>query len=519
MTHLKIYDKVKGNKMLKKILKNKIIISIVSVSVVVLISLFITIPQLTEKNTIELIKDNSIDTVEQIKLTREYYLKNVVKDIKEFAPNIKFDYAHKGVNGVLPFPTTTIHDLSHIFSANTHTQFRFYSEYPFKPKLGTPLDAKQKEILEYTKKNTDGIYVGLDTIDGKPVVRVAVTDFMTDQSCVDCHNAHPDRTWEKDWKLGDRRGVLEVITPLEEAYKANNVLKLKILGLIGAGFLLLIIYYSIVLYKRENELLDENDKLDARIKDEVAKNLQKEKQIILQNRSAALGDMMAAIIHQWKQPLNGISMANSSLKLQTGIGVLDLDEVLKQTENIELQIENMNLTMNDFRDFFKPKQITCYDVNLAIEQVYRIVGKIYENQNIHLILDLEENCFTSGYSNELNQVIINILNNARDQILSVQCDIKNIVVKTTRNKEEHTVAIQIHDYAGGIDETIIGTIFEPYVTTKDDNHGTGIGLDMSKTIIEKVGGTISAQNNIYEINGKDYKGACFTITLESCKTC
>jgi signal transduction histidine kinase len=505
--------------MLKKVLKNKILISVVLVSAVVLISLFLIIPKLTEKNTIELIKNNSIDTVEQIKLTREYYLKNVVKDIKEFAPNIKFDYGHKGVNGVLPFPTTTIHDLSHIFSANTHSQFRFYSEYPFKPKEATPLDAKQKEILAFTQNDADGIYVGLDTIDGKPVVRVAVTDFMTDQSCVDCHNAHPDRTWEKDWKLGDRRGVLEVITPLEEAYIANDVLKLKILGLIGAGFLLLIIYYSIMLYKRENELLDENDKLDTLVKEEIAKNIQKEKQIILQNRSAALGDMMAAIIHQWKQPLNGISMANSSMKLQTQIGLLDINEVERQTQNIELQIENMNATMNDFRDFFKPKKITCYDVNLSIEQVYRIVGKIYENQNIHLILDLDHNCFTSGYSNELNQVIINILNNARDQILLKNCDIKKIVVKTIANKEENTILLQINDYAGGIDESIIDTIFEPYVTTKDDDHGTGIGLDMSKTIIEKVGGTISAKNNIYEIDGKDYKGACFTITLESCKTC
>lgn len=339
---------------------------------------------------------------------------------------------------------------------------------------------------------------------------------MTEQSCVDCHNNHKDKTWTQDWKVGDRRGVLEIITPLEDALIANNIMKNQILAYVGGSLLLLIIYYSWMLYRRENQLLVENESLNQMIQNEIAKNVQKEKQIILQNRSAALGDMMAAIIHQWKQPLNGISMANSSMKLQTQIGLLDSTEIIKQTESIDLQIQNMNATMNDFRDFFKPKEISCYDVNLSIEQVYRIVGKIYENQNIHLVLNLEDNCFTSGYSNELNQVIINILNNARDQILLKECDIKEIRIQTMLNKENNTVSITINDYAGGIDETIIDKIFDPYVTTKDDEHGTGIGLDMSKTIIEKVNGTITATNNFYEIDGKNYKGACFTITLKAC---
>jgi len=501
--------------MVKKIIKNKIIVSVFLVSILVSSALFMIIPNLTQKNTIDLIARNSIDTVEQIKLTREYYLRNVVKDIKEFAPNIKFDYAHHGVNGVLPFPTTTIHDLSDIFSAGTHSKFRFYSEYPFKPKEGRILDAKQKEILEMTKKSAEGIYIETDMVDGKPVVRVAVTDFMTDQSCVDCHNAHPDRTWGNDWKLGDRRGVLEVITPLEDAYAANDELKLKILGLIGGGFFLLIIYYAIVLFKRENELLDENDKLDARVKDEVAKNLQKEKQIILQNRSAALGDMMGAIIHQWKQPLNGISMANSSMKLQTQLGMLDIDEVGKQTEMIDTQISTMNNTMNDFRDFFKPKEMSCFDINESIEQVLRITGKVYEIQNINIKLNLGEQCYTSGYSNELNQVIINILNNARDQILETSSQIRDISIVTTTKNDK--VILEINDYAGGIPLDIIDRIFEPYVTTKDDDHGTGIGLDMSKTIIEKVGGKIEARNETYLIDGVNYTGAVFSITLKSCR--
>ncbi len=500
--------------MIKNILKNKILISILVVSIAILSILFVAIPQLTEKNTIDLIAKNSITNAEQIKLTRAYYVQSVVKDIKEYAPHIKFDYDHHGVNGVLPFPTSTIHDLSKIFSANTNVQFRFYSEFPFKPKANRVLDEKQKEILKFTQNNKDGIYIAADTINGQPVVRVAVTDFMTDQSCVDCHNNHKDRTWTKDWKLGDRRGVLEIITPLEEPLAANNIMKNKILSYVGGSLLLLIVYYSWMLYKRENELLVENEALNKKIEEEVAKNIQKEKQIILQNRSAALGDMMAAIIHQWKQPLNGISMANSSLKLQGELGILDSNEINKQVVTIDNQITNMNDTMNDFKDFFKPKNQSCYNVNDSISQVLRIIGKVYEIQKINLVLHLGEDCYTQGYPNELNQVIINILNNARDVILEKNTKIKDVIITTTKNDEG--VIITIEDLAGGIPVNIIDTIFEPYVTTKDEMHGTGIGLDMSKTIIAKVDGKIDAENYVTKVDNEEITGARFIIQLKSC---
>ena len=501
--------------MVKKIIKNKIIISIFLVSIILLAALFVTIPMLTKKNTIDLITQNSENTVEQIKLFRQYYVQNVVGDVKGFASEqLKFDYDHKGVNGVLPFPTSTIHDLSQIFSENTDVALYFYSDFPFSPKKERILSDKQQEILKYMRENESGIYVATDTIDGKPVVRVAVSDYMTDQSCVDCHNSHKDRTWDRDWQLGDKRGVLEVVTSLEDAYAANDILKYKILTFIGGAFVILILYYSFVLYKRETELLDQNEILDQKVRDEVAKNLQKEKQIILQNRSAALGDMMAAIIHQWKQPLNGISMANSSLKLQSELGMLDSAEVVKQAEMIDIQITNMNDTMNDFRDFFKPKSQSCYDLNESILQVMRIVGKIYEVQKITLRLELEDKIYTSGYSNEFNQVIINILNNARDVILERDAICKDIIIKTFKMNDK--VIVTIEDFAGGIPEEIIDTIFEPYVTTKDEAHGTGIGLDMSKNIIEKVGGTIEAKNQTTTIDGVERRGAIFTITLHQC---
>jgi len=501
--------------MLKILFKSKILISVITMSLLIISILFVYIPIVTEQNTIDTVVRNSKNAVDQIKLTRAYYVNSVVKDIKKYAPQIKFDYDHYGVNGKIPFPTTTIHDLSKIYSNNTGLKFHFFSEYPFKPKASRELTPTQKEVIEYMKKDENHMWVKRDTIDGKPVLRVAVVDYMTDQSCVDCHNNHPDRTWEKGhWKLGDKRGFLEVITPLDKDLAANKTMRDKILIFIAAAMLVLVIYYSITLIRREKELTDENDILDAKIKNEVEKNVSKEKLLIQQSRTAAMGEMMGAIIHQWKQPLNGISIASSAIDMHIIMDDFDKEMLSKQTQNISQQIEYMNTTMNEFRDFFKTQPKSCFDMNSCVNEVLKLIGKIYETQYIKFDLDLQENIYVLGYPNELNQVIINIFNNARDIILEKNVEIKTIFVKTY--KDDDMAVMTITDCAGGIPEDIIDIVFEPYVTTKSDDKGTGIGLDMSKTIVEKVDGDISVENVETTIDGKVYKGAMFKIKLNLC---
>ncbi|MEA3353956.1 MAG: DUF3365 domain-containing protein [Campylobacterota bacterium] len=502
--------------MLKLLLKSRIIISVILVSLVIIGILFIYIPKVTEQNTIETVVRNSQNTVAQIKLNRAYYVSSVVNDIKKYAPNLKFDYAHEGVNGKLPFPTTTIHNLSKIYSENTGLTFHFYSKYPFKPKADRKLSRTQKEALEYVENNEQGMWIKRDTINGKPVLRVAVADYMTAKSCVDCHNSNKDRTWEEGfWKLGDKRGVLEVITPLEEDFAANNAMRNKILIFIAAALFLLVVYYSIILVKRENELLSANDILDAKVKEEVAKNTQKEMQLIQQSRTAAMGEMMAAIIHQWKQPLNSISIANSSIDMHILMDDFDKELFSKQTQSVRDQIEYMNVTMNDFRNFFKTQEMSCFDISKCVVDVQKLIGKIYEIQKINIVTDLQDDIIVSGYSNELNQVIINILNNARDIIKENDPEIKDIFVKTY--EENGKGYMTITDCAGGVPEEIIDNIFEPYFTTKEDDKGTGIGLDMSMSIVQKVDGELSAKNVVTTVEGKDYKGAEFKIMMKSCK--
>lgn len=501
--------------MLKMLLKSKIIVSVVLISFLIIGTLFIYIPKVTEQNTINTVIRNTENTVQQIKLNRAYFVSSVVKDVKKFAPNLKFGYSHEGADGVLPFPTTTIHDLSKIYSDNTGLTFHFYSKYPFKPKANRVLTEQQKEALDYVEHNEKGMWVKRDTIDGKPVLRVAVADYMTDPSCVSCHNSHKDKTWKEGfWKLGDKRGVLEVITPLDEEFKANNQMRNKILIFIAFVLFILVFYYSYIVLKRENELLSANELLDKKVKDEVEKNLHKEKQLIQQNRTAAMGEMMGAIIHQWKQPLNSISIANSSIDMHIMLDDFDKELLSKQTKSISSQIEYMNTTMNDFRNFFKAQPKSCFNLETSIKDVYKLIGKIYEIQKIVIEKDLDGDLMIEGYPNELNQVIINILNNARDAIQEHNPEIKKIFIKTY--KEDKYAIMTITDCAGGIPEDMLEKIFEPYVTTKSDEKGTGIGLDMSKNIIEKVDGEIFATNVTKIIDDKEHKGAMFTIKLSLC---
>lgn len=241
----------------KKLHRANIFKPIIITTIVIITTLALYIPYITDKNSIDTIIKNSSNAVEQIKLTRAYYVDNVVSDIKKYAPNIKFSYEHEGVNGVIPLPTTTIHDLSDIFSSNTGIQYNLYSEFPFKNRVDRNLTKFEKEALQFTKESPDGTYIKRDIIDGKQVLRVAVTDYMTSESCVNCHNSHPNRTWEKGkWKLGDKRGILEVITPIEDEIQANNILKYSILSLIVVLILILLGYFSLMFIRRENELFN-----------------------------------------------------------------------------------------------------------------------------------------------------------------------------------------------------------------------------------------------------------------------
>ena len=260
------------------------------------------------------------------------------------------------------------------------------------------------------------------------------------------------------------------------------------------------------IHQRTKELEVLNQSLDKRVKEESEKSHKNERLLIQQSRQAAMGEMIGNIAHQWRQPLNALGLVLQNIYFTYQMDELDDEFMQKSIDKGKRLTASMSKTIDDFRNFFKPNKIKeDFNISQTIQNTIELIEASYHNNNITLQTRLDTNITTVGYPNEFSQVILNILSNAKDALREKKQEHK-IVMISTFLKENHAF-VTIEDNAGGIPEKIINKIFDPYFTTKDEGQGTGIGLYMSKTIIENnMNGEISVQNN--------KEGARFTIKLK-----
>lgn len=227
--------------------------------------------------------------------------------------------------------------------------------------------------------------------------------------------------------------------------------------------------------------------------------------MIQQSKMAEIGEMIGAIIHQWRQPLSSINILIQDLYIQSKFETLDTKTVEQTKNNITATVGFMSDTMDNFRNFFKAqKEVKDFDISEAITDVALLIERQLKNLNIKICFECLKDCKIVGYENEFKQVILNILNNAKDAILSNEIGTGEINVSLTINNDRYVVSIS--DNGSGIPSYMLpDKIFEQYFTTKGDK-GTGIGLSLAKTIIEKhFGGVLKANNADI--------GAVFTIEL------
>ncbi len=249
------------------------------------------------------------------------------------------------------------------------------------------------------------------------------------------------------------------------------------------------------------------------VHDQIEENRRKDHLLSQQSKMAAMGEMMGNIAHQWRQPLSLISTASSALKLKQELGNLKEEDVLENSERILNATQHLSQTIEDFRNFFKPnKEKTFVKTHKLWTKIENLIQSQYENKNIQLITSIEDVEFIT-MENELIQVLLNILNNARDELLKYEeFDEKLIFISMIR--DENILNISIKDNAGGIPDDIIHRVFEPYFTTKHKSQGTGIGLYMSEEIVYKhIKGRIEVQNEEFIYKDKLYKGALFKIKI------
>ena len=241
----------------------------------------------------------------------------------------------------------------------------------------------------------------------------------------------------------------------------------------------------------------------------------KENLMAEQTKLAAMGEMLGNIAHQWRQPLNIISMSSSNLKLKNDIGEL-CSSTLSESLSLILRTTNhLSDTIDTFNDFLKTdKEKSFFNVNENIKNSISLVDSFFKNFNIDIILELEEGIFINSLANEFSQAFINILNNAKDAIVLNLKDDENGLIKIKTKKIDNFIEISILDNAKGIEKDILNKIFEPYFTTKHKYQGTGLGLYMTRKIINSsMGGEITVQNKKFVHNQKKYEGAEFKIKI------
>lgn len=273
-------------------------------------------------------------------------------------------------------------------------------------------------------------------------------------------------------------------------------------------------------------LEEANRTLEMKVAEETAKRLDNERLLMQQSKLAAMGDMIGAIAHQWRQPLSAVAMLVQDIEDAYQSETLtedQLSDTVKQTMAIIMQ---MSETINDFSNFFKPdKNRECFKICKTINDVATMfmpqlkshgvtISLACMGQNLEGLINKTGDPFTccsevcvKGYPNEFKHTIVNIVKNAMDAL-----DTKNIPEKYIRvnieNENNEYATITISDNGGGINDDVTPRIFEPYFSTKQQGKGVGIGLYMSKQIIENMNGKIWFEN-------KD-GGAAFYIRLKLC---
>ena len=289
-------------------------------------------------------------------------------------------------------------------------------------------------------------------------------------------------------------------------------------------FVVLLLLITLFFGALHNEIINSNKKLEdlnnnleEEVRHQVKKLREKDALLSQQNKLASMGEMLANVAHQWKQPLSTISIASTGAKLQKEMDCLSDSQLNSTLTTINDTVQYLSQTIDDFRDFFNPKNNIEKEfyVDETINKTFKLGSTRFIANNIEIIKEIK-NFKLFSVENEIIQVIMNVLNNAVDAFNSKEKQRKLIFINAYQ--KDNSSYIEILDNAGGINKDIIDRVFEAYFTTKDKSQGTGIRLYMSQDIINNhLKGNFSVINENYSFEGIDYIGAKFTIRLDENK--
>ncbi|APW66679.1 MULTISPECIES: HAMP domain-containing sensor histidine kinase [Arcobacteraceae] len=251
---------------------------------------------------------------------------------------------------------------------------------------------------------------------------------------------------------------------------------------------------------------DMMENLEEKIQKEINQRLEQEQLLIQQSKLASMGEMIGNIAHQWRQPLAQISAIHMNMKITYDFDKFTKDYIDTKIKEANTLTSYMSQTISDFQNFFKPQgEKEEFSIEKACIDAYNILKSSLKYHEIEVTFNLIEDTQIFGYKNEYSQVILNVLSNAKD--ILIERKIENPKINIEIKEGENFAIVKITDNAGGVEKNIVNKIFEPYFTTRHKTQGTGIGLYMSKNIIER---NMNGFINVINIEN----GALFTVKVK-----
>lgn len=445
------------------------------------LAIMLFIRQTALNNIVNSVVFRDKQAVAQYTALRKYYTENIVAKILERGI-LKVGADHKREPDMVPLPATMIQDLSEVSRGDASgSQFRLYSAYPFPNKKNRILDNFEVEALRYLSAHPNETFIRKEPFAGKYVVRLAIADRMV-QACVTCHNSHPQSP-KKNWRVGETRGVLEVISPIDVQMAASDKL---IAGVAAALFAAVVLIVGFI--ARSQKLARMNDELDRTRETAV-------------QASRAKSDFLANMSHEVRTPMNGV-VGMAELLLSTDLSA----EQQEYAETIQGSAEALLTILNEILDFSKIEagklvlESIPLDLRRIVEETLRLLAPKAAQKGLELILDYGPEAPSQfvGDPGRIRQVLTNLVGNAikftkaGHVLIRVEC--------AEQFEGAAAIRLSVEDTGIGIAPGKFDHIFDKFAqgdtSTTREFGGTGLGLSISKRLAGLMGGTVGVTSRL-----------------------
>ncbi|MCD8544296.1 MAG: DUF3365 domain-containing protein [Sulfurospirillum cavolei] len=377
--------------------------------------------------------------------------------------------------------TRSIYDIQRL-KKNINYDYKLVAYNPLNP--AHEGNEFENEILDDFKEGKYQEYSRIIHENNAPYFFVGLPIRNSDTSCMQCHtsNSAPKRMIEQyhvipsfDSKVGD------VIAMITFKIPVVSILTYHVKEFMVGGAVMFIVFVVFILflykiYRSELRLQEKNKML-----------------MMSQNRLASMGEMIGNISHQWRQPLAQVSSILINLELHSEKDKLTKEKLTQKIKEASEQLSFMSHTIDDFKNFFTPSTAKHeFSAQEVVSQAKRLLSASLEKYAIDVQVEIQDNFIRLGYRNEIVQVVINIMNNAKEAFLANVPERQDRIIRIRAFLADTIPILTIENNAGNIDTSLIETIFDPYVTTKES--GSGLGLYMSRMIAEKNGATLRVDN-------------------------